>query len=103
MRALGAALAFAYTASFVAACLGGCLAEVPAPHGCCQGEEGLKAAGNRTDCCTVTPGVSVKQGTSAPVGCEPLPPARESIFKPAVAYALAPTPAAASPPLILRI
>ena len=90
--------------SFVAACLGGCLAVAAGgDHGCCpEADESFRAADR--DCCSVVPGES----HAAP---SPIASAVVTVYTPplqahsAIISALpvvAVTPAA-SPPLVLRI
>jgi hypothetical protein len=50
------AVAIGYGLAFVAVCLSACLMAPAADHGCCPGDEGIRAA--ERDCCSVTPGVS---------------------------------------------
>jgi len=58
MRRTGILLvAVSYGLAFVAVCLAACLmGPAVADHGCCPGDEGIRAADR--DCCSVTPGVS---------------------------------------------
>jgi len=103
MRALGAAVAAAYIVSFVFLCLSGCMAAAPVAHGCCQGEDGLTAAGTGTDCCTLIPGLSVKQRTAATLPFVPTAVAHEVAVSLTVVHHAAPARVASGPPLILRI
>ena len=103
VRPYSGLLALAYTLSFLAVCLGGCLAAAPADHGCCQGEDGLRAGGGSRDCCQVVPGVSAKPCPPVAAAVEPLSSARHLVLTLTVAYAPTPAPASAGPPLILRI
>jgi hypothetical protein len=103
MRALRAALAFAYTASFVAACLSGCMAAGTAAHGCCPADDGVKLSRPGTDCCAVTPALTVEKSTSVAPVMAPLPPLPEPVRFDILIAAPIPVPAAAGPPLILRI
>ena len=98
-------MALAYILSFLAVCLGGCLAAAaPDAHGCCQSEDGLKAVRSSQDCCKVVPGVSAKHfAAAASAPAAPLSFAREAVSMTTIAHALPPVPAAAGPPLILRI
>jgi hypothetical protein len=104
MRPFSALLAVAYVLSFVAVCLGGCMGAAPAEHGCCQDQQGLKSAQAGKDCCTVVPGLAGKCVPSAvtPVETSAAVPAAIAVVT-AAAHTLVPLPAAASPPLILRI
>jgi hypothetical protein len=89
--------------SFLAVCLGACLAAPPAAeHACCDQEDGFRAAAR--DCCAVTQGVS-----PAPTHVAPATPVAFSspdyvaVFLPPVVTNPGPATLAASPPLVLRI
>jgi hypothetical protein len=95
-------LAIGYGLSFVAVCLAACLmGPAVADHGCCPGEDGIRAADR--DCCSVTPGVS-HGGAQVAATLPTL--AVDSPFKvgapPPVAPAV-PVTVSTSPPLILRV
>ena len=103
MRRLAALLALTYAVSFLAVCLGGCLSAAPGTHRCCQEEEGLRAGGGGEDCCTVVPGISAKHFAPAAPPFELLAAQQATALAMIVAATPAPTPAAAGPPLILRV
>ena len=96
-------LAAGYALSFVAVCLGACLAApAAAEHACCDGEAGLHAAAR--DCCVVTQGVPPTVTHVAPA----IPvvfalPDYVAVFLPSVIPNAGPATVAASPPLVLRI
>jgi len=95
-------LAIGYGLSFVAVCLAACLmGPAAADHGCCPGEDGIRAADR--DCCSVTPGVS-HGGAQVAATLPTL--AVDSPFKVTaplpVAFAV-PITVSTSPPLILRV
>jgi hypothetical protein len=96
-------LAAGYGLSFVAVCLGACLAAPPAAaHACCDGEDGFRAAAR--DCCVVTQGVSpaathVVPATSVAFAS----PNYVAVFLPPVVANAGSATLAASPPLVLRI
>jgi hypothetical protein len=92
-----------YGLSFVAVCLGACLAGPPGgEHACCDGEDGFRTAAR--DCCVVTEGVSPAATHVAPAASVvfSLPNYLAAFLPPVVANAGSATPAA-SPPLVLRI
>jgi hypothetical protein len=103
MRRVGiAVVAAGYALSFLAVCLGACLApDTSSSHACCPQGEGMRAA--TQDCCSVVPAVS---HASAPVvgvaGRGPVPPVPARVEMPSGPLAL-PVAVAASPPLVLRI
>jgi hypothetical protein len=95
-------LALGYGVSFVAVCLAACLmGPAVADHGCCPGDEGIRAADR--DCCSVTP--SVSHGGAQVAATLPTLVV-DSPFKialpPPVAPAV-PVAVSSSPPLILRV
>jgi hypothetical protein len=96
-------LAAGYSLSFVAVCLGACLAApAAAEHACCNGEEGLRAAAR--DCCVMTQGVSPAPTHAAPATSVVLSfPDYIALFMPPVVANAVPVTPAASPPLILRV
>jgi hypothetical protein len=103
MRRIGILLvALGYGLSFVAVCLGACLmGPAVADHGCCPGEDGIRAADN--DCCSVTPGVphgGAQVANTVAVRAD-FAPLLVTLSAP-VAH---PTPVATStsPPLVLRV
>ena len=95
-------VALGYGLAFVAVCLAACLIlPAVADHGCCPGDEGVRAADR--DCCSVTPGVS-HGGAQVAATLPTL--AGHTLFNVAVAPAVPPAAAvtvSASPPLILRV
>ena len=103
MRRTGILLvALGYGLAFVAVCLAACLmGPTVADHGCCPGDEGIRAADR--DCCSVTPGVS--HGGAQAAATLPTQ-AVDSPFKVAVPLPVAPVvpvTVSTSPPLILRV
>jgi hypothetical protein len=103
MRRTGILLvALGYGLAFVAVCLSACLmAPAMADHGCCSGDEGIRAADR--DCCSVTPGVS-HGGAQVAAALPTL--AVDSPFEFAVPLPVAPVArvtVSSSPPLILRV
>ena len=96
-------LAAGYGLSFLAVCLGACLAAPPAAdHACCEGEDGFRAAAR--DCCVVTHGVSPTPTQMAPATSVAFSlPGHLAVFLPPVVTSAGPATPAASPPLVLRI
>jgi hypothetical protein len=113
MRALAAALALQFAASFPVQCLGGCLAASLEPasglrgeadrHACCPARDGLTAVPAGRDCCAATDGLK---------SAAPHVPARPvastlAAFVPLLSARTGPgaerIDATASPPLVLRI
>jgi hypothetical protein len=95
-------VAIGYSLAFVAVCLAACLmAPAAADHGCCPGDEGIRAADR--DCCSVTPGVS---HGAAQVAATLTTPAGDTLFNGTVRPPVAPPRPVAvstSPPRILRV
>src|SRR6266481_6075489 len=89
MRRAGILLiAMGYGLSFVAVCLAACLmGAAVADHGCCAGEDGIRAADG--DCCSVMPGVS-HGGTQVAATLPTL--AGDAPFNVAVQLPVAPAP-----------
>jgi hypothetical protein len=103
MRRTGILLvAIGYSLAFVAVCLATCLmGPAVADHGCCPGDEGIRAADR--DCCSVTPGVS---HGGAQVAATLPTQAGDTPFNVAVLPLVARAPlvtVSTSPPLILRV
>jgi hypothetical protein len=103
MRRIGTLLvALGYGFSFVAVCLSACLmGPAAADHGCCPGEDGIRAAGR--DCCSVTPGES--HGGTHVADTSAVHADFASVVVTVSASVVTPTPVAvsSSPPLILRV
>jgi hypothetical protein len=96
-------LAASFGLSFLAVCLGACLAApAAAEHACCDGQDGFRAAAR--DCCVVTQGVSPAATHVAPATSVvfSLPIYVDALLPPVVSYA-GPATLAASPPLVLRV
>jgi len=96
-------LAAGYGLSFLAVCLGACLAAPPAAeHACCDAEAGFR--GVARDCCAVTQGVSPATTHEAPATSVVFSlPNYVAVFLPPVVANAGPATLAASPPLVLRI
>ena len=96
-------VAAAYALSFLVVCLGTCVAAAPAAeHGCCGGQEGIRAVA--VDCCSVTPGAA----PHAPMaGAPPSTVALTTSLPEDLGFSWCRHPArprlAASPSLVLRI
>lgn len=103
VRPLSGILAIAYGLSFLAICLGGCLAAAPADHGCCQDEAGLRAASSVKDCCAVVPALSGKCPVPAVLPASPVSTVWDVATSISAVHTTVPHPTAAGPPLILRI
>ena len=103
MRRTGILLvALGYGLAFVAVCLSACLTGPPvADHGCCPGDESIRAADR--DCCSVTPGVShggAQVASTVPtLAAEPA----VTVFVPRPVVPASPVTVSTSPPLILRV
>jgi hypothetical protein len=95
-------VALGYGLAFVAMCLSACLmGPAVADHGCCPGEDGIRAA--ERDCCSVTPGVShggTRVEATLPVLAADAP---SSFTVPPSLVPAVPITVSASPPLILRV
>ena len=103
MRRIGIlVVALGFGLSFVAVCLAACLTGPAfADHGCCPGEDGMKAA--EGDCCSVTPGVShggpqVAATLPAITAVAPSTTAVPPLVAPAKPVAVS-----TSPPFVLRV
>jgi hypothetical protein len=96
-------VAAGYGLSFLAVCLGACLAApAAAEHACCGGEEGFRTSAQ--DCCVLTQGVSPAPTQLAPAISVLLSfPNYIALFMPPVVVNAVPVTLAASPPLILRV
>ena len=96
-------LAASFGLSFLAVCLGACLAAPAATeHACCDGEDGFRNAAR--DCCVVTQGVSPVPTHVAPaISVVFSLPTYAAAFLPPVVTNAGPATLAASPPLVLRI
>jgi hypothetical protein len=103
VRRLGAVLALAYALSFLAVCLGGCLGTEQATHACCRSEQGFTSPSASKECCKIVPAVSGKPLVVAVLPVETPAPEHAVVYVATIARVTAPTPAAAGPPLILRI
>jgi hypothetical protein len=103
MRRTGILLvAVSYGLAFVAVCLAACLmGPAVADHGCCPGDEGIRAADR--DCCSVTPGVShggAQVATTLPTVAVDSP---FDVAVPRLVAPAAPVGISTSPPPILRV
>src|SRR5436190_23661863 len=103
MRRIGIlALALGYGLSFVAVCLAACLmGPAMADHGCCVGDDGIRAADG--DCCSVTLGVT---HGSAIATASAVTSVQAPLFMAHVKTSVVvvqPVTAAPSPPLVLRV
>jgi hypothetical protein len=88
--------------SFVAVCLAACLmGPAVADHGCCSGEDGMKAA--ESDCCLVTPGVSHGGAQVAATLPAITAVAPSTIAVPRLVAPAKPVAASTSPPFVIRV
>jgi hypothetical protein len=95
-------VAVGYGLAFVAMCLSACLmGPAAADHGCCPGEDGIRAA--ERDCCSVTPGVTHGGAQATATSTVLAADASFTLTVPPAVVRAAPITVSASPPRVLRV